>query len=596
MTHPSNHRHTGTDDELILPAPPVHDVGADLEAEREEKELEDEEEKERDIQVEVNGAGGDDDLTVDGRKKDIYDRFSKRQKILITAIVSYSAFLAPVTSSVFLPSIPQMAGDLHTTASMINVTVAIFLLSIGIAPLFWSPFAGFYGRKPVYLASMPIMVIASIGVAQSNTVGAIIGTRILQGIGISSVLAVGAGSIGDVYRPTERANAMGWFYSGALMGPSFSPLIAGLFSQYTKDTWRSTQYFLAGAGALSVLLTFFLLPETSHPPIPHNVLCEERGKKFVPYIFNPLSILGLFRWPNLCCVTFISACVMLETYCFIVSRNAFRAGNQDRYHITNVAVAGCLYIANGGGNFIGTRIGGPWADFMVKKYIKKRGYRRPEDRLRASLVGCGIIMPVSCLAYGWLVRSGAGGMAPPIVMMAISGVGLMTTLTPVNTYIVDCMQKRSAEAIAVNNFVRYVFAAAASAFVLPMADAIGWGWTMTFAAGVSLLSFATLVLVIRYGHKWREAADKAYGVPNSAPADTIAPENKLHQQSTGDSHSHHEREEAHHGEPGELVAAKKGVGKRPMIERSHSRRSMPGVEEVLSRTVSLSGASVHGGG
>lgn len=62
-----------------------------------------------------------------------------------------------------------------------------------------------------------------------------------------SKLAVGAGSVGDIFRPTERANAMGWFYSGvsdafhlvhaadaqALMGPSLAPLIGGLFTEYT---------------------------------------------------------------------------------------------------------------------------------------------------------------------------------------------------------------------------------------------------------------------------------------------------------------------------------------------------------------------------
>lgn len=31
---------------------------------------------------------------IDGRPKDIYDRFSKRQKIVIVAIISYSAFIA----------------------------------------------------------------------------------------------------------------------------------------------------------------------------------------------------------------------------------------------------------------------------------------------------------------------------------------------------------------------------------------------------------------------------------------------------------------------------------------------------------------------
>jgi hypothetical protein len=28
------------------------------------------------------------------------------------------------------------------------------------------------------------------------------------------VLAVGAGTVGDIYRPTERANAMGYYYTG----------------------------------------------------------------------------------------------------------------------------------------------------------------------------------------------------------------------------------------------------------------------------------------------------------------------------------------------------------------------------------------------
>lgn len=51
-----------------------------------------------------------------------------------------------------------MADELHTTPEVINYTVAIFIITIGIAPLFWSPLAGFYGRRPIYLLSMPIMV------------------------------------------------------------------------------------------------------------------------------------------------------------------------------------------------------------------------------------------------------------------------------------------------------------------------------------------------------------------------------------------------------------------------------------------------------
>ena len=39
--------------------------------------------------------------------------------------------------------------------------------------------------------------------------------------------------------------------------------------------------------------------------------------------------------------------------------------------------------------------------------------------------------------------------------------------------------------------MRYLFAAAASAFVLPLAQAIGWGWTMT-AASILVVSHLKL--------------------------------------------------------------------------------------------------------
>jgi len=165
---------------------------------------------------------------IDGRPKDEFDRFTQSQKRRMTAIVSFSALLsrtsptqvtAPanniaMASSIFLPSVPQLADDLNTSETIINVTIAIFIVVIGVAPVIWSPLSGFYGRKPIYLASMPITIAGSIGVALSRNVGDIIGTRVLQGIGSSAVLAVGAGTIGDIFRPTERANAMGWFYSG----------------------------------------------------------------------------------------------------------------------------------------------------------------------------------------------------------------------------------------------------------------------------------------------------------------------------------------------------------------------------------------------
>lgn len=66
------------------------------------------------------------------------------------------------------------------------------------------------------------------------------------------------------------------------------------------------------------------------------------------------------------------------------------------------------------------------------------------------------------------------------------------------------MQHRSAEVIAANNCMRYIMAAAASAFVLPMIESIGVGWTNTFAAGLVWLGFGLVVVTIKYGEGMRE--------------------------------------------------------------------------------------------
>lgn len=74
---------------------------------------------------------------------------------------------------------------------------------MGTSPLIWSPLSGFYGRRPVYLASLPLTVVATIGVAFSKTVPQLIATRILQGLGSSSSLAIGAGVVGDIFAPEQ---------------------------------------------------------------------------------------------------------------------------------------------------------------------------------------------------------------------------------------------------------------------------------------------------------------------------------------------------------------------------------------------------------
>jgi hypothetical protein len=79
-------------------------------------------------------------------------------------------------------------------------------------------------------------------------------------------------------------------------------------------------------------------------------------------------------------------------------------------------VPGCGYL-------LGTFMGGRWADHTVKKWIRKRGERVPEDRLRSGIISMGIVIPGSMLVYGWSVEKRKGGIPLPVIVMFLQGTG-----------------------------------------------------------------------------------------------------------------------------------------------------------------------------
>ncbi|EMS23228.1 hypothetical protein NBRC10512_007380 [Rhodotorula toruloides] len=458
----------------------------------------------------------------------MYARFSPRRKRAIVGIVAYAALLAPFSSSSFLPSIPQITEDLHTSTTVINVTVAIFILCIGIFPLVWAPYSGIYGRKPIYVISLPIFALGCLGTALSKSLSALIVTRIIQALGSSPVLSVGAGTIGDLYPKHERGTAMGLFYLGILVGPATAPAIAGILTEYVKPYgfgWRAMQYFLMSLGFSAFALVLLCFPETAHAKgidVVRQERLQERAEKEgvefevlekeeerrraemgwvrrqwdgVAWVWlNPLAPLRLLLHPNIAAMSLNSSFTLMSTYTILVPLSQTLA---PRYNITNAAILGCFYLAQGVGNATASRYTGRYADWTLKRWLKRRGgVYVPEDRLYAALIGGGVILPFSVLALGWVLDKGTGKV----------GLAFACVLTPSNTYCVDVMPLRSSEVIAVNNACRYIVAAAASAF-----NAIGVGWTNTFAAFVVWLGCGMVLLTIRFGPQMRAIGTRLEG-------------------------------------------------------------------------------------
>ncbi|OAL55389.1 MFS general substrate transporter [Pyrenochaeta sp. DS3sAY3a] len=441
---------------------------------------------------------------VTGDNDEKYNIFSERRKNIIVAVMSFCSFLAPVSSTTVLSAVPEVAATFDTDGSIINVSNALYMLFMGISPCFYGPYGNIYGRKWVSVASATLFTAFSIGTALSPNLASFFIFRILTAFQGTAFLVIGSAVIGDIYKPTERATALGWFMSGTLIGPALGPFIGGII--VTFRTWRDIFWLQTALAGVATLLCFFLQPETIHEKRSQELKglpAPEKAHKMWQWL-NPFRVISLYRYPNLFLVALSSSSLVWNMYSLLTP---IRYVLNPRFNLQTPLQSGLFYIAPGCGYLLGTFFGGRYADHIVKKYIRIRGERVAEDRLRSCLVFLGGVIPACMIVYGWSVEKRVGGVALPVIMMFLQGVAQLFCFPSLNTYCLDVMQSRSAEVVAGNYFMRYMFAAAGSAACLPAVRAIGVGWFSTISALFLVAGAAATYVTAIYGKSWRVAID-----------------------------------------------------------------------------------------
>ncbi|KAK1249950.1 hypothetical protein MKX08_009953 [Trichoderma sp. CBMAI-0020] len=436
---------------------------------------------------------------------EIYDRVSSRRKHIIVTVLSFCAFLSPLSSTSILAAVPEVAKTYNTTGSIINVSNAAYMALMGISPVIWGPMSQVFGRRPMTLLTAVLFFLLSMATALAPNLAAFFVFRALSAFEGTAFILLGAACLGDIYRPTERATALGWFMSGTLIGPALGPFIGGILVTYA--TWRSIfwlQTALAGTGVLGV---FFLVPETIHHKKIEDLEGQSRKQKVIAVLrmTNPIRVIRLFRYGNQVLVALASSALVWNMYSLLTP---IRYVLNPRFHLESPMLSGLFYLAPGSGYLLGTFMGGRWADRTVKQWIKKRnGVRIPEDRLRSALPFMGILMPSCVLVYGWAVDKAVGGIPVPVIMLFLQGVGQLFAFPSLNTYCLDVMPGRGAEVTAANYFVRYLAGCVGTAVVLPAVDGIGVGWFETLSTGLMVLSTLGVMATIRWGKEWRDNID-----------------------------------------------------------------------------------------
>ncbi|KAE8557063.1 hypothetical protein EYB25_001769 [Talaromyces marneffei] len=418
-----------------------------------------------------------------------YLRFSPTRKVIIVVILSACSFLAPISSTMILTAIPEVAETFNTTGSVINASNAVYILAMGLSATFWGTFSQIYGRRPMSFWSSFLFFVFSLATALSPNLAAYFIFRALTAFQGTSFLVVGSASISDIYTPTERATALAWFLSGTLIGPAIGPFLGGVI--VTFCSWRVIFWLQTALGGCTFILVALFIPET----IPHKTISDlvdlSSMEKTVAiwHRMNPIRVIKLlFQYPNLFFAALASASLVWNQYSLLTP---IRYVLNPRFNLTTPIESGLFYLAPGCGYVFGTFFGGRYADYIVRKWIRKRdGVRVPEDRLKS--------------------YQKVGGIPVPVIALFLQGVSQTFVFPSLNTYCLDVMQSkgRSAEVVAGNYMFRYAFGALGTGVVLPGIGAMGVGWFNTISAIFVGISGFFMWLITIKGATWRQRVDE----------------------------------------------------------------------------------------
>ena len=159
--------------------------------------------------------------------------------------------LAALDQTVVSTALPTIVAELGGLDHLSWVFTAYILTSTVVAPLY-GKLGDLYGRRVMVYAAVALFLIGSLACAMSGSMGALIASRALQGLGGGGLFVLALSVVGDVIAPKDRGKVQGVFAAVFSLSSVIGPLMGGWFVD--AFSWHWIFLINVPLGAVAVVL------------------------------------------------------------------------------------------------------------------------------------------------------------------------------------------------------------------------------------------------------------------------------------------------------------------------------------------------------
>jgi EmrB/QacA subfamily drug resistance transporter len=364
---------------------------------------------------------------------------TKKQRWVL-ALASTASLTILLDALVVTTALPAITLDLHASIADLEWTVNAYTLPFAVLLMAGAALGERYGRRRVLVGGLVLFGIASAGCALAPSLGWLIATRAIQGVGAAMVAPVALSVLSAAFGPEQRPRVLGLFASITGLATLGGPPVGGAIVQ--NLTWQWIFWINVPIAAVLIPLVLVRLEKNAGSP---------RGLDYVGVALVSAAAFGLVwglirgneaGWASAEVVaTLAGGAIALAVFVgwelradaplipmHFFAMRAFSAGNIAGFLLFASTFSGAFFFAQflqvalRHGPLATGLLLTPWtaALFLVApvagKQIQRTGAR--------ALVVAGLLL--QAIGLGWIALiAGPGLTYPPLILpFVISGVGI----------------------------------------------------------------------------------------------------------------------------------------------------------------------------
>lgn len=383
----------------------------------------------------------------------------KPNTFALTALLAALTALAPLSTDLYLPTLPDIGRAFGVSPSQVQLTLSAYLVGFALGQISYGPISDWYGRRSGLLVALVCYCVGSLICLMAPSIEVLIGARVLQAFGGSGAIVLARAVVRDFYSGARAGKELSMMGLVMAFGPVSAPLIGG--GLHALFGWRSAFAALLAFGLALAVTVARKMPETlaEKPEVRLSLSSMLTGYRDLIRIrdFNLYLMIGATSYTGL--IAWLAAVPFIY---------------HNRFGLTPFAMSLSIS-ASAVGYLIGTSI--------ATRIVVRAGIVRT--------MGIGsIVMLAGALAICAAIAIDFNSVIPATVAVGLNLVGFGLLFPQAMAGGLSCAAERAGAASSLLGFAPQVSAAILSAWVVASIANSAW------PAGLAVLAMALIVFVL----------------------------------------------------------------------------------------------------